>query len=105
MPLDYRFPSSGTPVINDSIGLVAGAPHPEAAREFIDWVGGREATLLAAREVFRLPARQDLSAEDLPEWARRAKAEIVEAEVDWQLIAREGAGWMLRWDREVRGKG
>jgi iron(III) transport system substrate-binding protein len=105
VPLDYRFPASGTPVINDSIGLVAGAPHPEQAREFIEWVGGREATLLAAREVFRLPARQDLPPEELPEWARQAKADIVEAEVDWQLIAREGAKWMLRWDREVRGKG
>jgi len=105
VPLDYRFPSSGTPVINDSIGVVAGAPHPEEAQRFIDWVGGREATLLAAHEVFRLPAREDLAPEELPEWARRAKAEIVEAEVDWELIAKEGADWMSRWDREVRGKG
>lgn len=105
VPLDYRFPSSGTPVINDSIGLVAGAPHPESAKAFIDWVGSREAALLAAREVFRLPAREDLAPEDLPEWARRARADIVEAEVDWELIARESADWMSRWDREVRGKG
>jgi iron(III) transport system substrate-binding protein len=105
VPLDYRFPASGTPVINDSIGLVAGAPNSEEARRFIDWVGGREATLLAAREVYRLPARQDLAAEDLPEWARQAKSEIVPAEVDWGLIAEQGAEWMAIWDREVRGKG
>jgi hypothetical protein len=55
--------------------------------------------------VFRLPARQDLPANELPEWAREARADIVEADVDWQLIAREGSEWMLRWDREVRGKG
>ena len=95
VPLDYRFPASGTPVIDDAIGLVAGARHPDAAK----------ATLLVAREVFRLPARSDLPPEDLPDWARAAVEQIVPAEVDWQLIAERGAEWMSRWDREVRGKG
>ena len=104
-PLDYRFPASGTPVINDAIGLVKGARNPDEARRFIDWVGSREATLLTAREVFRLPARDDFAAEELPEWAREAIEGIVPAEVDWQLIATEGSGWMARWDREVRGRG
>ena len=105
VPLAYRFPVSGTPVIDDAIGLVAGARHPEAAKRFIDWVGGREATLLVAREVFRLPARNDLAPEELPEWAREAIESIVPADVDWQLIAERGSKWMARWDREVRGKG
>ena len=105
VPLDYRFPSSGTPMIDDAIGLVAGSQHPEEAKAFIDWVGGREATLLAAHEAFRLPARRDLSPSDLPAWAREAIDEIVPAEVDWELIAERGNEWMARWDREVRGKG
>ncbi len=104
-PLEYRFAASGTPVIDDAIGLVAGAPHPQEAKAFIDWVGGREALLLAAREAFRLPAREDLPAAELPEWARKVEAELVAAEVDWELIAERGAGWMTRWDREVRGRG
>ena len=104
-PLDYHFPASGTPVINDSIGLVAGAPHPEAARAFIDWVGSRAALELAAAEAFRLPARTDLPPEELPEWAREALTEIVRAELDWDLLAERGSEWMSRWDREVRGRG
>ena len=104
-PLGYRFPTSGSPVINDSIGLVKGAPQPEAARAFIDWVGSREAQMLAAERAFRLPARVDLPAEELPEWARNALAELVVAEVDWALIEREGAEWMKTWDRSVRGRG
>ncbi len=104
-PLGYRFPTSGSPVIDDSIGLVKGSRQPEAARAFIEWVGSREAQLLAAEKAFRLPARQDLPAEQLPEWAREALAALVTAEVDWQLIEREGAEWMNRWDRSVRGKG
>ncbi len=104
-PFGYHFPASGSPVINDAIGLVAGAPHPEAARAFIDWVGSEEALLLAAEQAFRLPAREDLPRDALPEWAREALDEIVTAEVDWELIAERGTDWMARWDREVRGKG
>jgi iron(III) transport system substrate-binding protein len=104
-PLGYRFPTSGSPVIDDSIGLVKGSPQPQAARAFIEWVGSREAQLLAAEKAFRLPARQDLPAEQLPEWARQALADLVTAEVDWELIERQGAEWMNVWDRSVRGKG
>lgn len=104
-PIGYRFPASGTPVIADSIGLVAGAPHADAARSFIDWIGSEEALSLVAREVFRLPARENLPPGTLPEWAEKALAEIRPAEVNWQLVAERGQAWMQRWDREVRNKG
>ncbi|MDA8017742.1 MAG: extracellular solute-binding protein [Thermoanaerobaculia bacterium] len=104
-PLGYHFPSSGSPVIEDSVGLVKDGPHPEVARRFLDWVGSREAQELAAEKVFRLPARTDLPADELPEWARQALDELITAEVDWQLIEEQGAEWMNRWDREVRGQG
>ena len=57
MPLGFGFPPSGVPVIDDSIGLVTGAPNPEAAQAFIDWVGSPEAQRLAAERAFRVPAR------------------------------------------------
>jgi iron(III) transport system substrate-binding protein len=104
-PLAFAVPASGTPIIVDSIGLVAGAPHPEEAKRFIDWVGGSEAQLLAAREAFRLPARNDLPREELPEWARRVIDTIVPADVDRELIERYGPDWMTTWDRTVRGQG
>ena len=105
MPLDFRFPASGTPVIDDSIGLVTGAPSPEAARAFIDWVGSPEAQRLAAERVYRVPARTDLPRDELPEWARDVLDRLVPAEVDWELIAERGPDWMARWDREIRASG
>lgn len=104
-PLGYRFPTSGSPVIDDSIALVQGSRQADAARAFIEWVGSREALLLTAEKAFRLPARGDLPAEELPQWARQALADLVTAEVDWDLIEQEGAEWMNTWDREVRGRG
>jgi iron(III) transport system substrate-binding protein len=105
LPLDYVFPKSGTPVIEDAIGVVRSAPHAEMARAFVEWVGSPAAQLLAAREVYRLPARRDLPADSLPEWARAVFREMRVADVDWDVLAAHGDEWMRRWDESVRGKG
>src|SRR6266699_2032305 len=80
MPIGYVFPRSGTVAIEDGIAVVRGAKHLAAARAYADFVGSVEMQLAAAREVFRVPARQDLPADSLPEWVR----------------------W---WDQHVRGTG
>ncbi|MEA2600911.1 MAG: iron(III) transport system substrate-binding protein [Acidobacteriota bacterium] len=104
-PLGYRFAKSGAPVIDDSIGLVKGAPHPEQAKAFIEFVGSVEGQELAARDAFRLPARTDLPPERLPQWARDVLKELKPADVDWNLITQHGQEWMATWDRTVRGHG
>ena len=103
--LAYVFPSSGTPVIDDAIGLVGGARHSREAKALIEWIGSPEAQLLAAHNAYRLPARTDLPAGELPDWARDVEKKMTPAKMDWDLIEREGQAWMARWDREVRGKG
>jgi iron(III) transport system substrate-binding protein len=104
-PLGFRFARSGAPVIDDSLGLVKGAPHPEPARQFIDFVGSLEGQELAAREAFRLPARTDLPPERLPQWAQEVLGQLVPADVDWSLIEKHGQEWMSTWDRTIRGQG
>jgi iron(III) transport system substrate-binding protein len=105
MPFDYVFPRSGTVVIDDAIGLVRGSRHPAAAKAFIDFVGSVEGQLLAARAVYRLPARHDLPPDSVPAWVAEVEREMVVADVDWPLLAREGSAWMSYWDRHVRGSG
>jgi len=105
MQLGYVFPKSGTPVIEDAIGVVRGARHEAAARAWEEWIGSPEAQLLAAREAYRLPARQDLPLDSLPDWAREVKAKMVPADVDWDLMAAHGADWMRYWEERVRGTG
>lgn len=104
-PFGYRFPASGTVVIDDAIGLVRGARHVDAARAFIDFVGGVEGQLLATRGVYRLPARHDLPADSLPDWVAGVRAALVPVVMDWDLLAREGPSWMAYWDEHIRGKG
>jgi iron(III) transport system substrate-binding protein len=105
MPLGYVFPRSGTVVIDDGIGLVRGSRHPDAARAFIDFVGSLEAQLLAAREVFRLPARSDLPADSVPYWVTEVEREMIVSDMDWGLLSSRGPEWMRYWDQHVRGTG
>jgi iron(III) transport system substrate-binding protein len=105
LPLGYVFPKSGTPVIEDAIAVVRSARHRDAARAFVEYVGGVEAQLLATREVYRLPARLDLPADSLPAWAREVRRTMKVADVDWDVLAERGAEWMRYWDEHVRGRG
>jgi iron(III) transport system substrate-binding protein len=105
LPVAYRFPRSGTVVIEDAIAIVRGAPRVAAARAFVDFVGTPELQLVAAREAFRLPARVDLPADSLPDWARDVRAVMRVHEVNWERIAEQGADWMRYWDQHVRGRG
>jgi iron(III) transport system substrate-binding protein len=104
-PLAFHFPASGTPVIDDSLGLVKGARHPEEAKAFIEFVGSPEGQALAARDAFRLPARTDMPSDQLPDWAREVLRDWKPAPVDWSLIEKNGQEWMATWDRTIRGKG
>ena len=105
LPFGYAFPRSGTVVIDDAIALVRGGRHPEAARAFIDFVGGVEAQLLAAEGVYRLPARHDLPASRVPPWVAEVESEMVVAPMDWPMLAERGTAWMSYWDRHVRSGG
>jgi iron(III) transport system substrate-binding protein len=105
LQLGYVLPASGAPVIPDAIGVVRGARHRDLARQFVEYIGSREAQLLAAREVARLPARRDLPADSLPAWVREVRAHMKTADVDWNALEAHGAEWMTYWDRNVRGQG
>src|SRR2546430_10567559 len=105
LQLGYVFPKSGTPVIEDAIAVARGARHGAAARAFVEWVGSTEAQLLAAREVYRLPARLDIPADSLPDWVRDVRRRMVVADVNWNLLAEHGPEWMRWWDQHVRGTG
>src|SRR5437879_6805607 len=79
MPIGYVFPKSGTVAIADGIAVVRNAKHLAAARAYVDFVGSVELQLAAAREVLRVPARQDLPADSLPEWVRDVRPRQVVA--------------------------
>ena len=104
-PIDYVIPRSGTPLLVDGVAVVRGGPNPEAARRFVEFVGGDAAMALAAREYFRLPARTDFPADSLPPRLREAQRQIRPEPIDWQRLQRQGPAWMRYWDEHVRNRG
>ena len=103
-PFDFILPRSGVPVIQDAIAIVAGTDNFVTASQFVEWAGSVSSQLMAAHEVFRLPARSDLDLDSLPGWVRRVRAEMRVEPMDWDLLAEHGAAWMRYWDRNIRGR-
>lgn len=101
-PIDYRFPTSGTPVVVDGIAVVQGSGQPELARRFVEYIGSEEGVLIAARDFFRLPARSDIPIDSLPPVLRRAREEVRPEPMDWKLLQENGSDWMRRWDETIR---
>jgi iron(III) transport system substrate-binding protein len=91
-------------VIDDAVALVRGAKHPEAAKEYIEFVGSIEGQLLTARKVYRLPARLT-PADSVPQWVADVEREMKVAPMDWEMLASKGGDWMTYWDQHVRGSG
>ena len=101
-PFSWVIPAEGTPVLVDAIALVAGAPSPERAKQFYEFVTSREAVIDQAERFHRIPVRTDIEEEALPEWMR---GNVQSMGVDWDQLAEEGADWMQRWDENVKGRG
>lgn len=102
MPVDYFFPESGTPVIADNIAILAGAKHPNAAQAFYDFVTSEESLIRFATEFNRVPARNDLPKDALPDWMQEPMKAL---EIDWEVISLQEAAWMREWDETIRGRG
>jgi len=104
MPLDYTLPASGTPLPVDAIAVVKGARNTEAAKRFVEYVGGDAGIVLAARQFVRMPARTDIAEDSLPERLRAARRQIKAEPMDWALIQKQTPDWMRYWDEHIRGR-
>ena len=103
-PFEIVFPESGSPVILDGIARVKGSPHPEAAKAYYEFVTSATSSARLANEpYYRIPTRQDLPRETLPEWMRQLN--YTTQDLDWNLYRKKMNEWMSRWDTEVKGQG
>jgi len=101
-PIGYQIPTSGTPLLVDAIAVIEGARHPEAAKQFYEFVTTPKALQDAAANFYRIPARNDLDADSLPAWIRDARTRITPMQTDPKLIADSLDTWMRYWDARIR---
>lgn len=106
LPLAYKLPVNGTPVLADCIAIVKGAQHPANARMFYEFVTSIDSLIVQAGEPYgRIPARWDLPKERLPKWMVELDLDADAMEIDWDLFVREQDNWMQYWDTHIKGKG
>ena len=102
-PFAFSAPAEGTVVLVDAVAIPRGAPQPEIARRFVDFVTTPAALIDQARRFHRIPARTDVPADSLPAWMR--DRQMAELPLDWDRMARDGAAWMQVWDEQIKGRG
>ncbi len=101
-PFGYHIPSP-TPVVTEGIAIVEGAPHPERAREFYEFVTTQSALIHQAQAYAKLPARHDMDRTRLP--AELTEQDFTPMDIDWNRFAAKEKEWCGRWEREVRAAG
>ncbi len=102
-PFGFHAPTSGTPVLVDAVAIPAGAPQPDLARAFIEFVTTPDALVRQAADFHRIPARTDIPADRLPSWM--GDDTYTPMDLDWDRLATEGPGWMQVWDEQIKGRG
>ena len=117
-PVDYRVPEAGTPVLVRGVALVAGAPHREVARAFLEWLGSDEAVRGFLDGTPLLPARGfpggaapegglhpggAASGASFP-WIERVAPALVPLWFPADPVAERVEGWVAAWRDDVRGR-
>jgi len=97
-PFDFLLPPS-TPVLTEGIALVKGAPSPDIARKFYEFVTTPEALAQQAQAHAKIPARKDIDPAVLPKWM--VEQPIDPMPIDWKQFAANEKRWCDRWEREV----
>lgn len=102
-PLQIVYPSDGLPVQSGMLDLVKGAPHPNLANEFINWILSDEMQLIVATDIQLGPSNKNVKvpaavAESLIYGEERVSKLV---NFDYTHVARELPKWLDRWNREL----
>ena len=100
-PVTPVVPEEGTGFEIGGLNLITGAPHPELAKQFIDWVLSAEAQeLMPTVKSYQLPTNMNAI---VPEVAQKifddAKDRLIA--YDFTYVGENALRWMERWTAEV----
>jgi putative spermidine/putrescine transport system substrate-binding protein len=106
VPMRFVPPQEGTPTVNGGVSLVRGGPCEEAAHEYLNLYYSDDFQALRMREA-GITSPTSTSWRLLSEDERREAAIRPEdfqnlVDLDWAAINEARAGWIQRWQREIR---
>lgn len=100
-PVAWTIPKSGTPILTDAIAIVKGTQHRAEAELFYEFVNSEESLVFAAHQFFRIPSRNDIPKDKLPQWM--GELQVPKMKMDWNLVETKSQEWMDYWDSHIRG--
>jgi iron(III) transport system substrate-binding protein len=95
-PITFVAPAEGMAVIPGLIGVVDQAPHPNAARLFVDWYLGVPGQTVMTRTVQNYSPRPDVAP---PPGGQPRDTFKVMVPDDWETFIRSHAQFVREWDR------
>jgi iron(III) transport system substrate-binding protein len=95
-PIAFVFPEEGVMTTPAVMGVVTNAPHPEAARLFLDWFLGVPGQTVMTRTVRNYSARLDVPPP--PGGAPITDFRIMEPD-DWEAFLKTHTRFVREWDR------
>lgn len=98
MPLKIIDATSGNVIITDGVAAIKNAPHPVAAKAFIEFVGSAEIQAKVANEFGRIPTLNS-ALSNSPAWMQD---EYKAMDVDWAVISKNQTQWLQKWDDEIK---
>ncbi|MCJ7691014.1 MAG: extracellular solute-binding protein, partial [Clostridiaceae bacterium] len=99
LPLEVIDATSGSPVITDGIAVIKNAPHPEAAKAFVEFAGSAKIQSMLANKFNRIPTNPDAVA-DSPKWMGEVTFKVMD--VNWSSLAVKQSEWLQKWDTEIK---
>ncbi len=98
--IDVTIPCEGTGAALGGMAILAGAPHPAEARQFVDWALSKPAMELA-NQTHNLIVPANAHAEMRPEAARYANAPLIDVDPARFGAPAERKRLLARWQREI----
>jgi iron(III) transport system substrate-binding protein len=95
-PLGFSFPPEGLPVDPAGIGIVANAPHPQAARLFMDWLLGVPGQTAVVAATFGYSVRADVPP---PEGGVEFSTVKLLVPADWADSVKSQRQFVKDWNR------
>lgn len=104
--VDFLYPKEGAIYFVNYFDVVKGAPHPEAAQEFVNFLIGEEAQLGMAVEMLWGPINSRVKlppdvARKVPSTPEQLKSLV---RIDTRAVSANLQTWTERWRREVEGR-
>ena len=99
MPIKFVFPKTGMPIHDLPVGIVKGAPHPNAAYAWIDYLASTDVQQKIADKMGYMPANRDVKLSD--EVKRFYPDPSLTWMPDWRYVGTQFETIVNRWSREV----